>query len=302
MTVGTSRLQKNPYTAVALAILASAIIFVVATVILNNWPREWPLKAQINQSLEAAIQWHQANEKMLLSEQSPMLWWMLKEAAVETGDPRLQHLFAQFERQLWQDPRFEVWRPLFDQEYIFQRELTPARLADLLDYNRWFVFAVTCHGRLGATSEIQSFRSASYCPRFYGYLEDPACVTHQAIGALLLTERSCYDQETMRRLNDQLMERLHDQLTIDYRVIDTYIQRAWILTRSGRKDLLRATWVHRILQAQRPDGGWADAMELFPVSSTASLAFRGRGIGIVTPESNFHTSVQGLLLMALLSK
>jgi hypothetical protein len=92
----------------------------------------------------------------------------------------------------------------------------------------------------------------------------PRCVTHQLMAIRLLQKRNCGDH---RKLTMRLLDIIETELSWDFRVTDSYLQRTLMLAESGDMDRLKPVWIQRILDAQMPDGGWSDFHPLLDIGS-----------------------------------
>ena len=106
-------------------------------------------------------------------------------------------------------------------------------------------------------------------------------------------------------MNELITAFVQDKTTVeaawDFRVVDHYVQKVLMLAESGATERIKPRWLRRVIDAQRADGGWDDFDKLLNFGTDEALGWSGGSLRIRRPESNFHTTVQGLYLMSLLS-
>ncbi len=261
----------------------------------NNCAAPYPEQIVIDQSLNQGIAWLEANRASIFAEENPMLWWMIKQSAELTQNAVLVNLYGEYkQRYLDSNPR-NVWGNLFDANArIF---INPHELESLPDYNLFFLYASSCDSLLAQEPIIIEQLSPKFCDT---RILSPACVTHQLTGLRIAQRYQCGDVEKIIEVSDQLQERILNQLFWDFRVVDVYLQRVWVMLEAGAGEKIKPIWIQRVLSVQNADGGWAGFESLVPLSNQRSLGFSSKGIGIGVNESNFHTTAQGVFLMSLL--
>ncbi len=261
----------------------------------NNRPVQPPDNMEFRHALRAATDWLQRNETRLLPHNNPMLWRMIQRSAELTGDPYLRHLFAAYRARHVRDGRAGVWYPLF-----VEHAWIPVRyedIVDLPDYNKLFIYAITCDSDLARQPDIASQLDAGFCG---GLRLRPACATHQLMGIRLLQRKGCGEPEALADIVASLQERIRWQLVLDPRVVDVYLQRVLMLVESGAGERVKPVWLRRVLEAQSEDGGWSAGDPLLELPGGRVVAFSGRGVTIGHLKSDFHATAQGVLLMSLL--
>jgi len=267
----------------------------------NNSDAPFPSRLEIEQSRNHAIGWFKAHESGVLDTPNPALWWMLRDSATLTGNSYLASLNERYyERYLGHEPQ-NVWHHLFD--HGSNVWIPVYRLEDFPDYNLLFLYGLSCQDALRNDYRVLRLLKDNACGPLgtLGYFHDPACVTHQLMGMRFMQQRQCGDQEQTAVMVKSLQDRTAIQTTWDFRVVDFYIQRVLMLAESGSAQRIKARWLRRIIEAQRPDGGWDDFEEFLNLDTDRSVGWGGIGIRILRPESNFHTTAQGLYLMSLLA-
>jgi hypothetical protein len=262
----------------------------------NNREVVFPDKQEYRDSLERSIQWMMVHRDHLLQDNDPVLWWMVKESAHIVQDPRLLELFAEYKRaRLDPDPHY-IWGGLYDQ-YHFIR-IDPANISHLPDYNQHLIYGLTCSRLLEQEEIIQRQLSVNFCDEYHPI--SPACVTHQMMGFRFMQRNQCGDAEVVEASVAGLQDKVVNQLTWDPRLVDVYLQRVLMLVDSGAMSRVKPVWIQNILDAQLEDGGWGSFDPLVPVGGGSYFGFTEHGAGIKPLQSNFHTAVQGVLLMAYL--
>ena len=279
----------------ALSILGTLAAVYVGLLYVNNAGMQPPDQARIRKSFAAGVEWLESNRQDILSQDNVALWWMVQQSAERTRDPALLSLFEDYRTRHLKRSR-NVWKALF-----YPGHWVPTGghyLEHLKDYQLQFVYAINCDPDLAAQSLVQAQLNADYCDQFPFR---PACATHQLIAFRFMQRAECGDAETTQAAIRKLQARLVRQLTWDPRVVDVYLQRVLMLVESGARESVKPVWLHRILDAQRSDGGWSPID--VPVSlgdGAVSLGFDARGLTRKGPYSTFHTTAQGVFLMGLL--
>lgn len=286
--------MKKLFGTLSILVLLAVVGSYAILAYLNNRSVPKPDHARIQDSFNAAVTWLARNETKILEQGNPALWWMVQRSAALTGDATLQAAFERYRERHLQGGR-NIWEPLF-----FTGRWIPFKNEDIAhfdDYQQHFIYAISCDSELGATPLIQAQLSPDYCDR---YPWRPACVTHQLIGFRLMQISHCGDADAVQLAIGELQKRIVRQLTWDPRVVDVYMQRVLMLTDSGASGAIKPIWLLNILEAQRVDGGWAGIDPLIPLPGNHSLGFGPRGFTLKEPQSDFHVTAQGILLMSLL--
>lgn len=291
-------------------VIGGLIIALVAVLIgvsykLNNAEVSFPSQVEIEQSQLKAINWIKSHESEVLDTVNPVLWWMLRDSAALSGNTYLASLYAKYyERYLARNPK-NVWHHLFDGDS--QVWLSVFELDQLPGYNQLFLYGLSCDPSLRKQSQVIELLDAGACRSIFSpsYLRDPACITHQLMGIRFMHQRRCENSIQTTALIRTLQDKIVVEATWDFRgVVDSYIQKILMLAESGAAERIKPIWVKRVIDAQRSDGGWDDFDEIFPLNKSLSFGWSGwsaRGwMWTRTPQSNFHTTAQGLYLMSLL--
>ena len=263
----------------------------------NNRDQPSPNPDTVRQALEHSIQWIQANETTLLEYRNPMLWWMVQQSARITQDERLLGFFAQYEKRVLSAAPNSPWQYLFHPHTWVPMQ--PSSYNDMPDYNRHFLYGLSCDAELGNMPDVQAQLKPDFCPSRHPI--SPACVTHQLMGMRFMLARGCGEPGAVSDVIAHLQHTIGVQLTWDVRVVDVYLQRVLMLLESGAGNRIKPVWVQRILAAQLSDGGWAGFQPLVPLGSERALGFSAKGFAIRVPSADFHATAQGLLLLSLLS-
>lgn len=260
----------------------------------NNRAVPPPVQAELEVALEASIHWAEANADHLLAANNPMLWRMLQQSAVLTGDSRLQGLFDQYELRYLERNLNNPWRPLFHEDVWVP--VTGSLLQGLPYYNHHFIYALTCSDELWALPDIQAQNVPGFCN---SHPLRSACVTHQLMGLRLQQRMRCQHDPEIADTVAVLQDRLVGQLSRDPRLGDVYLQRVLMLTESGARKQVKPVWLRRLLRAQLPDGAWASTPMLVPLPGSRDLVWTRNGIGLGRAAGSFHTTAQGIYLLSL---
>ena len=262
----------------------------------NNKEAEHPSEAEIRTSFEKSIGWLEANRTEILASTNSMLWWMIKESADLTNDPRLVTLYDKYKENILDKYPRNVWRPIF-----FSNSYSNIDLMDIIhfpDYNLHFIYGASCSRSLEKEEVIQRQLKPKFCDDYHPI--SPACVTHQMMGMRFMQRHNCGDQAMVKDVIVALQDKIETQLTWDPRVGDTYVQRVMMLLDSGGKDKVKSIWLKSVIEAQKEDGGWSDFIWTAPLFSGKYLVMTTHRIKIAVPNTDFHATAQGILIMSML--
>ncbi|HTY03051.1 MAG TPA: hypothetical protein VMC81_04900 [Rhodocyclaceae bacterium] len=300
-------MRARPYVRVIIAIAGFAVAAAGAVAAVgyssNNADCSMPDRDQFQRARDSATAWIRANEPAVLDTENPALWHMLREAASLSNDPYLLNLYAKYyDRYLARNPG-NVWHHLFDTNARFK--IAVAGIDSWPDYGLLFMYGLTCQDDLRNDPRVRGLMEGRACGRVGtpSYFRDPACLTHQLMGVRFVQQSRCEDRERTDALADDLVAKIGAGTQWDFRVVDAYVQKVLMLAVSHAADRINPRWLVRILDAQQPDGGWDDFDPLIPLGAAGSaIGWCGRGLCLQRPTSNFHTTVQGLYLAAIMAE
>lgn len=262
-------------------------------------------RAELERSFAAAVAWMRANESRVTRSHNVMLWRMVRDAAEVSGDPFLRGMFDYYYSHHFRGQSWLVWDRLLNPK---SQSLCDIRtFADVRPYQKLFVYGLTCDPYLASLEEIQGEQDRNLCwaRGLRSLTVEPACSTHQLMGLALMRERPCGQTPAVAELMEHLKQDILLQLEWDFRVRDVYLQRVMVLYQNDAAHRVDPRWLRRVVEAQQPDGGWADQHPLFTLPGGRQVSLGGYGMGLVTlrqPRSGFHATAQGLLLTALALK
>ncbi|MES2089468.1 MAG: hypothetical protein V4532_05760, partial [Pseudomonadota bacterium] len=231
----------------------SLLLAVAATLVVALW---WlaarstyqdetpPSQTLLRQSFQASAQWLVQHEAEIIQDGNPMLWRMVREAAIVSGGSGLQSLSQRYRSQWVDAVPSNGWAKLFDP--VIERTSAGIHLGPLQDYQRLFAYGLSCDAILGARPEIQRQLTADACsPHLMSALHgDPPCVTHQLMGFMLIREARCGDQRLINQAVALAHERIQRELVFDFRVTDAYLQRVMMLYRTGASSKIQPVWLN----------------------------------------------------------
>lgn len=265
--------------------------------------RPAPTPAQVDHGLQQGIGWIRAHESAVLRQGNAMLWRMLADATALNHDPYLQQLLKTYRARYFPDPARNAWQRL-----VFRDSTAPLdrwEMLDLQPYQRFFLYALTCDSVLAAEPIVQAQLEHGACrPAWLSpFGSDAACRTHQLMGLMLMRERGCGSKDQVDALAEQARDDIVRELQVDFRARDPYVQRVLMLYWTGAPERVRPVWLQRVLDAQRPDGGWADRHPVAQLPDGRELQFGGYAerhrLTLQPAESDFHATTQGILLLSL---
>lgn len=277
-------------------ILAGVFVWYVSLLWANNHTSEMPDRGQLTAHLEKAIDWVDENIDGVESANNPPLWWMLKQSAEISENPRLVYFYKRHEDSLLNKKSWYIWSNMFDPDApVDLPELH--LLSQLPSYNYLFLYGLTCDSNWRDEAEVQKQLDMEFCSMHFLH---PRCITHQMVGIRFMQRNNCGDSEEVEKLIRGLQNTIVTELTWDPRVVDAYIQRVVMLVDSGAVSRVNPTWIQRILNAQNDDGGWGDIDPVLHLPGGNALGFSSKFIGYGKIRSNFHATVQGIWLISLL--
>lgn len=262
-----------------------------------------PSDSELRASLERASAWVLSNKEQLQSDNNPMLWLFIRETGRLADDPRLLES-ARVYQTAYADG--SLWRYLFEPSEDDRVRHAFIVLGDELpDYNHLFLYGATCNVMLRDDPAVRSLLAPSACDSQLLWLRSPWCRTHQLMGLRLAQRNHCDPDTVMTATVASLQQLILRQLRWDFRLEDAYIQKVLVLVESGRRADVKAIWLRRILDAQRPDGGWDGIDVIAHLTGDRVLSWEnGRLYPLLRHQhpSTFHTTAQALYLLALLLK
>jgi hypothetical protein len=250
---------------------------------------------RLEQSLELAIGWLERNKGQLGD--NSVLWWMIKESGRLTGRIQLTEMSKHYETEALDANPEDGWVMMFFRPHYLRQPINPEALIPLHDYQKLFVYGLSCDADLGQLDVIRDQLDPSFCGNHFFY---PRCVTHQLMGLRFMQVTECGNGKKINSLVNQLQDTLVLELTWDPRVGDAYIQRVVMLVESGGATLVKPIWIQRVLDAQNADGGWDDIDPIIRLPGNSVLGFTSKLPTIAEIDSDFHATAQGVWLISLL--
>jgi hypothetical protein len=249
---------------------------------------------RLEKSLDSAIRWIENNEEHLSD--NSILWWMIRESGRLTGRSKLIEFSNGYEASYFDAKPENGWALLFRPQYR-GLPVSPEAVAPLEDYQKLFIYGLTCDAKLGRLDSVRDQFDPEFCTNHFLH---PRCVTHQVMGLRFAQRNECGDSEEVALLISQLQAVLAFELTWDPRVGDAYIQRVLMLVESSADNLVKPIWIQQILDAQNTDGGWGDLAPILRLPGNRALGFTSKLPTVAALDSDFHATAQGIWLVSLL--
>ncbi len=86
-------------------------------VVLNNGTAEPLRRADIKPQFDHAVQWLDRNYSVVEHIDNPILWWMIGQAAKNTADVKLTHIYHTYVSQHEDNHAPGLWTPMFHEGY-----------------------------------------------------------------------------------------------------------------------------------------------------------------------------------------
>jgi hypothetical protein len=266
-----------------------------------------PTAAEREQAFKRAVSWVRTHEAEILQERNIALWWFVQAAAERSADPDLAALMARHRALSARDgiTRLPWWHMLAPKA---DTPDTSVQAESLEPYQRFLYHAVTCQPVALGQGDTTAYLSADACRPMVSqvFVRDPVCTTHQLMGVLQLSRMACTTAPKLPLLERELLADIEQQMQWDVVLKDAYFQRVMMLMWRGHPEQLKPVWLHRVYQAQQPDGGWAGGRQFpelppwaQPWMLRAKLATWWPSRFHAGTSFDFHASAQGLLITAL---
>lgn len=277
-----------------LAVSVTSIFFL--QVWQNNRQVQPASHADINQHFLRSVTWLNSNYSNIENTQNPILWWMIKQAALTSGNDTLDNIYKKYKKNHLDVNPPNLSTPMFDK---FYRPRLPdiSLLSNLQPYHIFFFYSLSCDAELSSEPIIQKQLSSEFCSLHYLH---PRCITHQLMGLRFMQRYQCGYDEVVNTTINELQEVVTSELTWDFRVGDAYIQRVLMLVDTGALNKVKPIWINNILNAQNDDGSWDDLHPILYVGNGNYFAHTSMLPKIKKAEADFHTTVQAIWLMSLL--
>jgi hypothetical protein len=266
----------------------------------NSADVPFPSDSEIRTSFSRAAAWAISHRDQILNDDNAMLWFFVREASRVSADPNLSTLAQEYRSQ----HKDSIWRFVFDPGGSELLQTVHLSYPTLPDYNRLFIYGATCNNSLREDPDVVALLDRRACHTRLAGLRNAWCRTHQLMGLRFVQSNSCEPAapttETIRSVQDDILR----DMRWDFRVEDAYIQKVMMLVESGRRRDVKAIWLRRVMDAQRPDGGWDGVDIIAPAPGGRVIGWGADGRHypelLTAPVTNFHATAQGLYLMALL--
>lgn len=262
---------------------------------------EMPGRDEFAQSFERSVQWMLNNRKTLVATNYIWMWWFVNKAALLSGDARLRELVDEFKHE-----KYEVrgTRPDFGslllepgQAYTYNE----AAFSQSVHFTQMLLYGLTGNKEAGASKFVQDQYDPDFSDGETARYIRSACLTHQVMGLHeIQTAGYCEDAGDHDELLRKLQFKMRYLLTLDPVAGDVYIQRVMMLVMTGARDQVKPVWFRRILDAQHSDGGWLSYQSMMQLTPGFRLGMGRHFPRLKYDVSIFHTTAQGLLLMAMM--
>lgn len=252
--------------------------------------------ADIERHFLKSVSWLNSNYSSIENIKNPILWWMIKQAALTSRNDSLKTIYKKYKRDHLDVNPPNLSTPMFDS---FYRPRLPdiGALSSLHDYQIFFFYALSCDDELASEPLIQKQLTPDFCSLHYLH---PRCITHQLMGLRFMQRYQCGYDDTVKTTIGILQAVVASELTWDFRVGDAYIQRVLMLTETGAHDSVKPIWIKNILNAQNEDGSWDDLHPILYLGNDRYLSHTSTLPKIKKPEADFHTTAQAIWLLSLL--
>ena len=258
-----------------------------------------PVSATVlQQHFEDSVSWLDSSYSTVENTPNPILWWMINQAALTSNNATLKNIYSKYKTNHLDKNPPDLWTSMFDKFY-HPRIPDISVLSQLHDYQLFLLYGISCDRDLASEPAIQRQLSPAFCSTHYIH---PRCVTHQLMGLRFMQRYQCGFDETVNTTIADLQQLVTSELTWDFRVGDSYIQRVLMLVETGAYNKVKPIWIKNILEAQNENGSWDDLHPVLSLGNGTVLAHTSTLPKIQKPKADFHTSTQAIWLLSLLLK
>ena len=144
--------------------LLLATAFVITLLLWQIWQNNQtisPVKTvDLQQHFTRSVSWLNSNYQTLQNTRNPILWWMIKQAALTSGNDTLEKVFSEYKKNHLDNQPANLSTPMFNKFY-HPRLPDITLLSHLDDYQIFFFYALSCDSELATEPLIQKQQSTS---------------------------------------------------------------------------------------------------------------------------------------------
>ncbi len=202
---------------------------------------------RLDEAIKRSQLWVVQNKDPIVSNSNAALFTMLRNANDIHPNPVFADMVKIFLDQPVRHHSVSWKREVDPDRFISAKDLNRAIRSEVIDY-KWMLYAIDPDN-----ADITPEKMNMFDPKKWNGRQ----LTHQLF-ALTLLKRSKGPGKELDELIELLSDRIVKGLAFDLAVVDIYIQKVAFVLRAGFPRKIKRRWVERIIDNQRPDGGWND--------------------------------------------
>jgi len=279
-----------------IVLLAISLLIFSWSVLQNNRDIESATPEYIQKHFDKSVSWLENNYSSVEDTTNPILWWMVKQAAIRSNNETLNKIYFKYKTEHLDNKPPNLSTPMFNQ-YFRPKLPDISAFSKLYDYQTFFFYALSCDENFAVEPLIRKQLIPDFCSL---HLLRQSCITHQVMGLRFMQRNQCGYDEVVNETLAQLKEILISELTWDFRVGDVYIQRVLMMLDLSGYSELKPIWIKNILREQNTDGGWDDFDPIIYLGNDYFLAYSTQLFTIKKIKSDFHSTAQAIWLLSML--